>query len=190
MIISFSGAAGSGKTTVGKEISRQFGINFRPELVDEVFDKHRIRPMETISTVTKEILRVYKQAQESLLAKMIEADNNVHSLDISVICDRSVVDVMAYYLFWCSGIASKEDFKSVEKVAKDHAKIYTSHVVFPVSDIIIDESFRSSNVVYQRAIYTMVLGILDDWQLDHVILKKSDVRSVSREVAAIIKDNT
>ena len=188
IMVAFSGCAGSGKTTLAKEISRQYGYSLRPEGSEEIFGKHRIRPPETLINVNKEVRLKAKSAQEDFLASFIKQDNNFAKLNINTVCDRSPVDAIAYYLYWCNSVVPKKDYEVFEKIAKKHSKIYNATFVFPPIDKIFEEGVRSSNYVYQETIFILVVGILNKWGLEYKILETTDSRERVREIGKFLQE--
>lgn len=149
--IGFCGAQGTGKTTNMNIIAGELGR--RGYNVGKVEEVARNCPLP-INQSTKE------ESQVWILAEQLKEEINqtdVYKRDI-VICDRTVIDIYAYYRY------NHDKNDMFESVIEEWADTYDLIVYYPPNDAYLkDDGVRSVDKRYRDKIDNIMLDILDEY---------------------------
>jgi len=171
MIVSFTGAQSTGKTT----------------LLNEIKDKNPW--LDSVDEVTRRIKREYNlpinESGGDITQSMIMADHiaNVYrKYDSDVILDRCAMDGVVYtHWLYNKGKVSKEVLNWAKKIYNELISAYDVIFITDPADVpLVDDGERSIDVDFRKEI----LDLFDDYKYDLIIENRADnVYTVSGTVA-------
>lgn len=148
--IAIIGSQSTGKTTLGKQLSKKLNI----PLITEIARKWNIE-----KATQTELIYIQKE----LLKLQIHEENH----NGQFISDRSTVDNLAYWLHNVSPIVDKEENELYVKTALWNVKNY-SHIFLLTPEFYpINDGFRSTDIVYQMRIDATIQTILHLYDISH-----------------------
>jgi nicotinamide riboside kinase len=164
--IAISGTEGVGKTLLADEVGKRYGVPVIPEFARETAADMGIKNLREL-TPQKTLM-----FQTNLLERKIREESR-HQIFIA---DRSTADNMAYYLRWCSRDIHDAFNSSYVRICRDRLANYDHVVVLPWGGIPLEpDGFRTSKLYYQYEIHCLILGILQDYDVPHTVLKEKDL---------------
>jgi len=176
--IALAGAGGTGKSTLAAEVNKRYGTPVIPEYAREVAVEMKV---ENIRKMEPDVAYEF---QCRILDKKI-AEENSHE---TFIADRSMADVMAYYLRWCSReIDDDRNKKYIDRCA-EQLKHYDQVVVLPPVIPLENDGFRSAKVYYQYEIHCLVVGILVDKEIPWSTLSETAMDKRVDYIQALYED--
>ena len=153
--IAVIGSHGSGKSILSKLLSEELSLPLITE-VARTFKKEQLNPSNpSYLSIQKEILRLQIQ-EESLHKKYVS--------------DRSTIDNLSYYLYNCYDIASDIENNAYLSHAINNTLNYTHIFLLRPEFLIIDDNFRSTDILYQHNIDIVIKCILQLYNIKYYML--------------------
>ena len=160
MKIAYSGTHGTGKTTSAFEkcldVKMKQG-DITVTIVNEIARRCPF-PINKDVTSTTQLWLVNKQINEEITAS---------SLFDVVICDRTVMDCLAY-----TSLVSKDLFRRLLPMVDYHASSYDLIIVKTIeeNDYMIDDGLRSLDIEFRKQVENALMSIyIDDLKLNNVV---------------------
>lgn len=163
------GSQSTGKTSLGKELSKRINI----PLITEIARRWNIEKV-----TQTELIHIQKE----LLRLQIQEENH----NGQFISDRSTIDNLAYWLHNVSPIVDREDNKLYVSKALDNVKKY-SHIFLLTPEFYpIDDDFRNTNIIYQLQIAEVINTILRLYNIKHYRLSGT-IENRTKEAMKILE---
>ena len=163
MVVNFTGAQGTGKTTMLNMAKGVFNEKYK--YITEV-----VRDLKK----TKNIAINEKGDDNSQIAIFNVYMNNLILEKNNYISDRCIIDVVAYskYLYDC-GYLTKEVLDAQEQLVKYaiNANILGEIIYFPIEFQLVNDGVRSMNVDFQKTIDENIKFYLDKFNIAHKTIK-------------------
>ena len=160
MKIAYSGTHGTGKTTSAFEKCLDVKMNHSDVTVTIVNEIARRCPFPINKDVTSitQLWLVNKQINEEIVAS---------SLFDVVICDRTVMDYLAY-----TSLVSKDLYKRLLPMVEYHASSYDLITVKTIeeNDYMVDDGTRSLDTEFRKEVENALMNIyINELKLDNVV---------------------
>lgn len=181
MKIAISGSEGTGKSTLSRELAKEFGIPRIKEGVRDYMKRHGIENLRDMSP------QEYMKMQWYLLDSKIEQESSLGSF----VADRSVADNVAYTLRWCGRDFTEKMLGKYVQLAREHAQnTYDLILYLPWGKISVeDDGVRDTRKWYLYEIDRLIWGILKDWNLPVVEIGVENRLSWARlEISRYVHD--
>jgi predicted ATPase len=164
--IIFTGAQGTGKTTVLKALEER-GANVITEVV---------------RNLSKKGVKINEDGDENGQKKIFKAYEKLLSENTSYISDRGLVDVLAYTMYLSEkGLVSEElvtkQFKALAKFMKSNGDII--YCYFPIEFAVVDDGTRSVNEDFRAAIDENIKTILAKMGVTYVTVRGSQEERIA-----------
>jgi len=179
--IGFIGAAGTGKSTIARLLSRKMDIEFRAakNITQQILDREGY---EYGSGVRVERFLADTQRQLEILNETV----NMHKKSGSYVTDRTVIDLAAYALCEMHD-SNPRALKNIMSKCHKNLCLYTHLFLCPwIFAEIKPNHKRTLNPWYQMLIHTIELGLVEEWGVDVVVLKTESSEDRAEEVLGII----
>lgn len=183
MKISFTGASGTGKTSVAKQLfSSHKGELADLELVGVnsrgLLDKLGLQRAEDIGDLEYKVFQTMYFSQKLLL----------ESKASSLLTERSFADGLAYWKLHCEASASRAENAIFHRLCREQTKTYDRHFLFPTDFLPLeDDGYRHGNPDYHREFELVLRSILDEWMIEYVEMPRSDITERARFVLDYIQ---
>src|SRR3989338_2361059 len=137
--IAIIGSQSTGKSVLGKELSKRMNI----PLITELARRWNIEKVSQIELI---------HIQKELLRLQIKEENN----NGQFISDRSTIDNLAYWLHNVSPIVDKEENEIYVNTALNNVKNYSTIFLLSPEFYPVDDGFRNTNIIYQLQIAEII----------------------------------
>lgn len=159
--IGLTGASCTGKTTLAKEISKQFNLEIIMEIARELFSEFNISSPRELETLSDEIR--YQN-------RILDVKSGLERRSDSFVADRTYVDAAAYWLYHLSTRTSDEQSYSYLEKCKELMNNYHI-VIFLAYDrlgrCLVDDGVRSNKLSYNYSLHLLMKGMLEDWDVPY-----------------------
>ncbi len=155
MKLAFTGASGTGKTTIAEKLSSILEVPVNP-----VGSRYITKKMNLSSPYDVDAFGLRKEFQHRLLTEKSYWELDKASENQSYITDRTHLDNLIYSIM--HGCVQTVDKQYIENAVK-FTEFYTHIVFFPL-DVFIktdDDSARMNNIEYQKTYETLLKVFLD-----------------------------
>lgn len=176
--IGFCGASGTGKTTLARAVSAEFGLDMNPVGSRSVADE-----MGFDSPYDVDKAGARREFQLKLQLDKIEWEREHDSF----VTDRTTIDDMCYSLLHDHRIVDKEFMRRAQRHVSNYDVIFYTPVKAFCN--LAGDPARLHDMSYQIAFDFMARGVLDDWYPDKFIsLMTSSLRSRRAMVLRVVED--
>lgn len=170
----FTGAQGTGKTTILNEVVSEYkDMEVITNVVRNLYNSGDIKINKKGNGKTQQLI------YDTLKLKYIDYLYNscYEDFNTGCICDRSLVDVVAYtkYLYE-QGKASKKSYEEQLKDLKEWAIYHRcgcKHVYIPIEFPAKEDGIRDIDEEYRREIDSNIKWLLQECEIDYYILEGS-----------------
>ena len=172
MKIAFTGASGTGKTSVLNgflKTSKTNNLNYKSIVVNsrKLLTTLGLGGVANIDPSEFRVFQLMHLAQK--IDKEFEERENF-------ITDRSFADCLAYWRMHCSKIATKQENNIVENLCKNAIKCYSYHFFFPTGFIRLeDDGFRHTSAKYHYDFEKGLMTVLSEVGIEPVPMPLSNV---------------
>ncbi len=170
--IAIIGSQSTGKSSLGRELSKRMSI----PLITEIARRWNIEKVSQIELI---------HIQKELLKLQIQEENR----NGQFISDRSTIDNLAYWLHNVSPIVQKEENELYIKTALDNVKKYSHIFLLSPEFYPVDDGFRNTNIIYQLQIAEVINTILRLFNIEYYKLKGSIDNRVLDAMVILNQDN-
>lgn len=172
MRIGLIGAAGLGKSTFAKEISKQYDLVFlkSKDITRPILKKFKYQYTECI-----EYFLAKKEIEFELISDRIYQES---ILKTGFVTDRTILECFAYALLNCNEY-SNDELDLLENLCKKQIKNYTHLFYFPYECGWFEENgIRTTNAYFQRKVDMIIRGLLKDWNVSYSTVpeKKEEIK--------------
>jgi len=173
MKIAFTGASGTGKTSVAHHLlSPQFQTLMEVPLagVDSrnLLDMLGLRRSESIEDDQYKVFQTMYFAQKVLIESEHEA----------FLTERSFVDGLVYWKMHCENNASPSENAIMHSLCYEQTMKYDYHFLFPTGFIPVeDDGYRHRDPEYHKKFELLLQSILREWEVRYTVIPRSDVSS-------------
>lgn len=176
--ILFAGPAGTGKSTIAESISKSLHIPFlkAKDITNPILKRDGY---DYASGVQVEKFLQTKSRQIEILNETIKQINHE-----SFITDRGLIDLAAYAMVGVDNLEA-QDIDRILCMCKANIHKYTHIFLFKPGELI-DNQKRTLNKHYQNLIYTVELGVFNDWNVKFNIVENNDL-NVQAKTETILK---
>ncbi len=183
--IGFSGAEGTGKTTLVKEVSRQLEVPAVLGVVRDVLKGMGLATPPTFGTDADLALKFQKRLFEkkSMEEKFIQAP---------FLADRTSIDMFSYTLSSLGRESKSQDFlKQYYQACVDYARLmYHFHFFVPTGRFAIEDDGVRNTLQYNATMmHYIILGMLCDLHLPFHIIQSVDLQDRIDEVIWVLHTN-
>lgn len=168
--IAIIGSQSTGKSVLGKELSKRMNI----PLITELARRWNIEKVSQIELI---------HIQKELLRLQIKEENN----NGQFISDRSTIDNLAYWLHNVSPIVDKEENEIYVNTALNNVKNYSTIFLLSPEFYPVDDGFRNTNIIYQLQIAEIINTILRLYNIPHYRLSGSVDNRVNEAMKILSK---
>ncbi len=151
MRIGIVGAAGTGKTTLCRDLSEALGVPCIPDFVDEVLREHGKDSWRGVMD-----LRIRRTIRMTALERKIAAEAAAKSF----VSDKTVIDYLAYWLQNQSEHEAKDQNLAVIDMVKAHIPRYDRCVFLPYRETVDFGNARSQDPVHNLKVAGQKRGLL------------------------------
>jgi len=153
MLVGFSGAAGSGKTTLVDLVAQKlrdhgYSVGVVREVAREVFkefeERYGVKSLNELRST-----ELYLDFQIRILREQVSAEDRLLREHDIVLCDRTIYDNLMYTLIWCSGSAALETYRFVFEQCAKNRKYTIIFLCEPINDDV-DDGFRTPDIDYRE----------------------------------------
>lgn len=162
MKVGLIGAAGLGKSTICKEIGKEFDIVFlqSKDMTRPILKKYNY---EYSSNEYIEKFLAKKEIEFELVSERIYQES---LLSAGFVTDRTTIECFAYALLNCNEYTS-EDLDVLESICQKHILNYTHLFYFPYDCGWFEENgIRTVDSYFQRKVDMIIRGLLKDWDVN------------------------
>lgn len=187
MKIAFTGAGGTGKTTLAKEVSATWGLPFITNVARQVMAETGIENEESQNSMSAESLL-------ELQCKIFLALRSRRASEPAFVTDRLLLDNYVYALRRCGASMSDElrqtwETAAIEDLYKMDLVFYCPAGLFPLKA----DGVRQTDVAHQYLIDSAIYGLLCkhafDRQCGHVyVVNMADKERRKSYVAALVSE--
>lgn len=171
MKIAFTGASGTGKTSVARNLLSQshetlgeiplVGVDSR-----SLLDMLGLKRAESIDDDQYKVFQMMYFSQKML----------VESGCGELLTERSFVDGLTYWKMHCEQSASPSENEMIHRLCREQTKKYDYHFLFPVGFIPVeDDGYRHRDPEYHKEFELLLESILRDWGIKYMVMPCSDV---------------
>ncbi len=173
MLVGFSGASSSGKTTLIKEISKRIPCKIVPECVRIVFKRWKERGFQTLEEIREKHTEIF---QMEVLQAQIEQENKLLTQDTSIVlCDRTIYDILYYMLIHGTNISK---IKQAIDIIKQREKEIKYDIIFVCEPLRFEpDGFRPKNETIERPIQDFIIRRLIPKHIDTIVLPATDLNT-------------
>jgi nicotinamide riboside kinase len=177
MRIAFAGANSTGKTTLLERLSNTSNLN---EHAVFIFSNARsiLQEMgyQCMDGMTREKMREFQ-------IRYFHAKKYTEQRHESFISDRSFVDIAAYWLIRDTWDKSIKEQNLILNPCRQESQKYDVIFYFPFGRIKFEpDGCRSTDLHFHGAIDSQIKMFLDEWKLNYLIMKSSDLPQRMKEV--------
>lgn len=171
MKIAFSGASGTGKTSVARELLQTPFAEAQGLLLVGV-DSRALLTTLGLGLANKISSTQYRVFQTMYISRKIVAE----SIDDSFVTERSFADCLAYWRIHCAQSATTEENELIERICRDRISQYDVHFLFPVGYLKLEEDgFRHTQIDYHAKYQAVLQGILTDFGISPLTMPRASV---------------
>jgi len=165
LLVGFSGAAGSGKTTLAREVAKRlkergYSVAVVEEIARKVFEEFR----EKYGVRSLNELResgMYPAFQFAIFVEQLNAEDRARKEAEIVLCDRTVYDNLMYTLLWC-------DVRTIAMYCNQFVRNVGDRrydVIFLCEwiDGDVDDGFRTPDIDYRETQEWLLKMLLPDY---------------------------
>lgn len=158
MKIAFSGASGTGKTSVARKLLQTpFAGALGLSLVG--VDSRALLTTLGLGLANDISSTQYRVFQTMYISRKLASE----TIEGSLFTERSFADCLAYWRIHCAQSATGEENAIIEKICLDHIPQYDAHFLFPTGYLELEkDGFRHTQIEYHAKFQAMLERILKD----------------------------
>lgn len=173
MRIAFTGASGTGKTSVANQL-----VSKKPQALPSLtvigvdsralLDTLSLRRAENINDDQYRVFQTMYFSQKIL----------VEAGETSFLTERSFADGFAYWKLHCERSASQSENTMIHRICREQSLKYDHHFLFPTGFIPVeDDGYRHRDPEYHERFQALLQAILMEWDVQYTIMPHADVCS-------------
>lgn len=158
MIIGFTGAGGTGKSTTAAALSALVGGKLGESPARGVFKKYKIKEADQRNMPIKDLLKLQSDIHEAKIAQDLAVVGS--PFEECHIFDRTPIDTAAYTMYRCGPGITEQASKALVAQVADHMRYY--HLVFytPLVEFPEADKFRETGYGYNYCIDTIIRELI------------------------------
>ena len=171
MRIAFTGASGTGKTSVARcfvqsDANRSLGYSVVG------VDSRLLLSSLGLASVHDMPSSVYRVFQTMYLSQKLLVEEAAYRY----LTERSFADCLAYWRVHCAETAAPSENELIESICKANISRYDMHFFFPTDTILlVEDGFRNTREEYHREFERVLMDILDDCNIEAVRMPHASV---------------
>ncbi|GJL66423.1 MAG: hypothetical protein NPIRA05_13940 [Nitrospirales bacterium] len=183
MKIAFTGASGTGKTSVAhyllskkcRELSEipLVGVDSR-----NLLDNIGLKRAEFIDHNQYKVFQIMYFSQKMLIESGRDA----------FLTERSFADGLIYWKMHCDGVADPSEKEIITRLCREQTMKYDYHFLFPVGFIPLeDDGYRHQSPEYHKRFELYLESLLNEWGIKYIVVPNSDVPTRAKFVLDCLK---
>ncbi|GAA6136507.1 hypothetical protein NBRC116583_02540 [Arenicella sp. 4NH20-0111] len=178
MRVAFTGAAGTGKTSVAKSIVKS-AVNDSLKYTILGVDSRQLLSLLGLSQTSQIKTSYYRVFQTMYLGqKIILEDNNKKFLT-----ERSYADCLAYWRLHCSESATNDENEFIESLCYKNIYKYDFHFFYPNGYLKLEQDgFRNPSLEYHKKYEKELLKIYEEWKIERIEMPLTNIKERTRFV--------